>query len=34
MTSDGPLRLTLARAAQMLVNEDAPFDPVWVPPGK
>jgi adenylate cyclase len=31
---DGPLRLTLARAAQMLVNEEAPFDPVWVPPGK
>jgi adenylate cyclase len=31
---DGPLRLTLARAAEMLVNEDAPFDPVWTPPGK
>ena len=31
---DGPLRLTLARAAQTLLNEDAPFDPVWVPPGK
>jgi adenylate cyclase len=31
---DGPLRLTLARAAQMLVNEEAPFDPVWSPPGK
>jgi adenylate cyclase len=31
---DGPLRLTLARAAQMLINEDVPFDPVWTPPGK
>jgi adenylate cyclase len=31
---DGPLRLTLARAAAMLVNEEAPFDPVWAPPGK
>jgi adenylate cyclase len=31
---DGPLRLTLARAVAMLVNEEAPFDPVWVPPGK
>jgi adenylate cyclase len=31
---DGPLRLTLARAAAMLVNEEAAFDPVWVPPGK
>jgi adenylate cyclase len=31
---DGPLRLTLARAAAMLVNEEAHFDPIWVPPGK
>jgi adenylate cyclase len=31
---DGPLRLTLARASAMLVNDEAPFDPVWVPPGK
>jgi adenylate cyclase len=31
---DGPLRLILARAAPRLVSPDAPFDPVWTPPGK
>jgi adenylate cyclase len=33
-TGDGPLRLTLARASEMLVDESRPFDPVWTPPGK
>jgi adenylate cyclase len=32
--NDGPLLLVLARAATMLTNPDAPFDPAWVPPGK
>jgi adenylate cyclase len=33
--SDGPLRLTLARASQMLVEEgQAAWCPVWSPPGK
>jgi len=30
---DGPLLLTLARAANMLV-QGGPWDPVWTPPGK
>jgi adenylate cyclase len=32
--SDGPLRLTLTRAAHQLASIDAPFDPVWTLPGK
>jgi adenylate cyclase len=31
---DGPLQLLLTRAAQMLVQGGAGFDPVWDPPGK
>lgn len=31
---DGPLLLVLSRAAQMLMQPKAPFDPVWEPPGK
>jgi hypothetical protein len=31
---DGPLLLTLARAADALVRGRAGFDPVWTSPGK
>ncbi|MCI0463160.1 MAG: adenylate/guanylate cyclase domain-containing protein [Gemmataceae bacterium] len=33
-SGDGPLLLTLARAADALVRGGAGFDPVWTPPGK
>jgi hypothetical protein len=34
-SGDGPLLLVLSRAAHMLVQgRNAPFDPVWEPPGK
>jgi adenylate cyclase len=33
-TGDGPLLLVLSRAAQMLMQGGAGFDPVWEPPGK
>jgi adenylate cyclase len=32
--TDRPLLLILARATAMLTNPEAPFDPVWAPPGK
>ena len=31
---DGPLLLTLSRAAEALMRGGVGFDPVWVPPGK
>jgi adenylate cyclase len=31
---DGPLLLTLSRAAQALMHRGEGFDPVWTPPGK
>ncbi len=31
---DGPALLLLSRAVQCMVEEPAPFDPVWVLPGK
>ena len=33
-SGDGPLLVTLARAADALVKAGADFDPVWTPPGK
>ncbi len=31
---DGPLRLTLSRACNALLDDGATFDPIWSPPGK
>src|SRR5205807_8795956 len=33
-SGDGPLLLTLSRAADALMRAGVGFDPVWVPPGK